>query len=297
MKIAITGVTGLLGKPLKLKLLGAGHQVITICRKIGDSSAQPVKDTFEWDVLTEDFPSAALEGVDTVIHLAGEPVAGGRWTSDRKKKIFDSRVGGARKLVNTLAAIEIGRRPKTLISGSAIGIYGDRSDQVLNEYSAVGTGFLAEGTAAWEKESDRAVGLGLRVVQLRTGIVLSRKGGALSKMVPLTLGSGRQWMSWIHHQDWENIVLKIVADLSMVGTYNLTAPKPVTNAEFSATLGKIRHFPLRARVPAFLLKAAMGEMSEMVLASERIVPTRVLESGYTFSFDTLGAALEELFPR
>lgn len=296
MKIAITGATGLLGRPLMVKLLEAGHTVNAICRKRQSITELAYQNIFEWDAMSEVFPRESLIGVDTVVHLAGDPVADSRWTREKKKRILDSRVQGTRKLIETIASMPVNDRPKHLISGSAIGIYGDQGDRTLNEKSSAGSGFLADVVKAWEAESLKAKDLGLRVVHLRTGVVLSRQGGALPKMPPFAIGSGLQWVSFIHEEDWQRFVMKTIHDLTLHGDYNLTAPQPCTNLEFTDALKKVLHFKVKApKVPAFVLKAILGEMSEVVLASHKVLPMRVLESGFEFKFKTISTALEDLF--
>jgi uncharacterized protein (TIGR01777 family) len=295
MKIAITGATGLLGRKLMVKLLEENHEVIAICRTKKHVTELPENKVFEWDALSGEFPANALTGVQAIVHLAGDPVADGRWTKEKKKRIYDSRVVGTRKLIDALAKIPKEQRPSTLISGSAIGIYGDQGDVSLNENSKSGEGFLAEVVVAWEKESMRASELGMRLVHLRTGIVLSRQGGALPKMAPVTLGDGKQWMSWIHVADWENFVTEAIKDKTFAGDYNLTAPHPVTNAEFTKALRSAICFPVPAQVPKIFITGALGEMGSAVLASQRVFPKRALEQGFKFRFTDIDAALANLY--
>jgi hypothetical protein len=242
-------------------------------------------------------PSAsAFHGVEVVFNLAGEPVAGGRWTAERKRRIRESRVLGTRNLVAGLAGME--RRPRVLVSASAVGYYGDRGDEALDETSSPGHDFLADVCVEWEREALAAERLGIRVVCVRTGIVLARGGGALARMLTLfrmgaggKLGSGRQWMPWIHLDDEVGILLHAMKDARIHGAINAVGPRPVTNAELTRTLGHALHRPTFLPVPETALRMAFGEMSEILTASQRVLPKEAERTGYAFKHADLAGAL------
>ena len=239
---------------------------------------------------------AALEGVEAVVHLAGEPI-GQRWTASVRRRIRDSRIQGTRLLASSIALLA--NPPRVLVSGSAMGIYGDRGDEVVDETSAVGHDFLADVAVEWESEADRAGAAGVRVVKIRTGLVLSPHGGALARLLlPFRLGlggrvgSGRQWVSWIALTDTVRAIRYLIDAKALTGPMNLAAPEPVTNAELASTLGRVLHRPARLPVPATALRLVFGEMGDAtLLASQRMIPRRLLESGFQFSYSTLEAAL------
>ena len=234
---------------------------------------------------------------DALVHLAGEPVSQ-RWTEAAKKRISDSRVEGTRRLVAALSTQS--ERPRVLVCASAVGYYGSRGDQILTEVSAPASDFLARVVVEWEEAAQQAESLGIRVVRLRFGMVLG-PGGALAKLLPLfrfgvggKLGSGHQWMSWIHIDDAVNLILFVLNFAAIRGAVNATAPQPVTNEEFTERLAIALHRPAILPVPAFALKLALGEMSEMVLASQRVLPTVAKSAGFRFQYPDLRAALENL---
>jgi uncharacterized protein len=286
--IAITGATGLIGRALARTLSAQGARVRTIGRG-RDSDVR-------WNVASGTLDPAALAGVTAVVHLAGAPIAE-RWTAAHKAAIRDSRVDGTALLARTLGAMPV--PPRTLISGSAIGIYGDRGDEVLTEASTLGTGFLADVGRAWEAATAAAAVAGIRTVHLRTGIVLSPEGGALAKLLlPFRLGvggpvgHGRQWMSWIGLHDQVQLILWLLQREDLRGAVNAVAPAPVTSAEFAKTLGAVLHRPALLPVPALALTALFGEMAEAtLLASQRVQPAVALGAGFTFAEPTLAGAL------
>jgi len=263
-------------------------------------SVAGVMDVAVWDGVTAIVP-AALMGVRTVYHLAGEPVAEGRWTEQKKMRIARSRIDGTRALVGSIAALSPDQRPKVLVSASAVGWYGSRGDEVLTERSAPGEGFLPDVCKAWEQEAERAEELGLRVVRLRIGIVLSTQGGALATMLPMfrlglagRLGSGNQYMPWIHIDDVVGL-LRFAAERDDVrGPVAAVAPQAVTNAEFTRELGRTVRRPSFFVAPSLALRAVLGESADVVLASQRVVPERALELGYRFAYPTLTLALSQL---
>jgi uncharacterized protein len=292
MDVVVSGSSGLIGTALKGALQGARHRVIPMTRSKGGG------DSIHWDPDSGAIDSGALEGVGAVVHLAGEGIGNKRWNDEQKSKIRESRVRGTALLAETLA--KLGTPPKVLLSGSAVGFYGDRGDEVLTETSRPGGGFLAELCTAWEAAAAPAREAGIRVCHLRTGIVLSGRGGALPKMltpfklgVGGKLGSGKQWMSWIALEDEVGAIVHLLGDGAPAGPVNLTAPNPVPNADFTRTLGKALGRPTVLPAPKFGLKAILGgEMAEeLLLYSQRALPTRLLDSGYTFRHPELGDAL------
>jgi hypothetical protein len=245
-------------------------------------------------------PASAFEEAGSVVHLAGEPIVARRWSQQQKKLIRDSRVVSTRNLVEGLRRLSA--KPASLICGSAVGFYGDRGDELLDERSAGGSGFLTDVCKEWEAEAERAAELSVRVVRLRTGVVLSTEGGALRKMLPAfkagvagPLGGGRQWVAWIHIDDIVGIICHAIATTTLAGPVNGTAPEPVTNAEFTKELAAAVHRPAFVPAPAFGLRLVMGEMAEVLLASQRVIPREALDSGYQFKYPTLTGALQSLF--
>jgi uncharacterized protein (TIGR01777 family) len=295
--VAVTGTSGLLGSALLPALRAAGW----IPRALVRRAAGPGEVTWDPTAGTLDLP--ALEGVDAAVHLAGESVAAGRWTPEAKRRIRDSRVLGTRLLAESLARLR--RPPRVLVSASAIGIYGDRGDTPLDESSALGADFLAGVGKEWEAAAGPASDAGIRVVQLRFGIVLAREGGALARMltpfklgVGGPLGSGRQWMSWIAIDDAVGSILTVLTNEAARGPVNAVAPEPVRNAEFAARLGAALHRPSVLPAPAFALRALFGELADgALLASQRVVPARLTALGYRFKYPTLPEALEAILGR
>lgn len=259
------------------------------------------KDRIAWDPAKPIAPNA-VSGFDAVIHLAGESVFG-RWTAGKKSKILNSRVDGTTNLAHALANAE--ERPKVFVCGSAIGYYGNRGDELLREESAPGSGFLAEVCQRWEEATMAAVQADIRTAHLRTGIVLSPRGGALGAMlmpfkmgVGGRIGDGRQWMSWINVQDMVGAINHILKNDLLQGAVNMVAPKPVTNAEFTRTLATVLSRPAILPMPAFAVKAAFGQMGEeMLLASQKVEPGKLISSGYPFRYRELRASLEALLKR
>lgn len=293
MKITITGATGFIGQWLVNRLLADRHD-LTILSRSRDGGTRPRYLT--WDSAAGSPPTAALEGADAVIHLAGEPVAQ-RWTRQAKERIRSSRIDGTHLLVDALAA----NPPKILISASAIGIYGNRGAEILTEASAPGSGFLEDLAVEWEHQASRAAKFGVRVVHIRIGIVLGKRGGALEKMLPVfylglggTLGLGRQWMSWIHVDDLAGIIITALNDETLRGPVNGVSPNPVTNAEFTRTLGRVVHRPALFPVPGFGLKLIFGEMSQVMLGSQRVIPEVAQAAGFRFRYPDLEGALAQI---
>lgn len=300
MKIAVTGGTGFIGKRLVKRLHEEGHSITLLTRspeKAKASFSFPV-DTCNWDAKGGKLSPSALSGIHVLIHLAGEGVADKRWTETRKKEISDSRVLGTRDLVNAVTACPNG--PSRFISASAIGIYGDRGDEELTESSTAGTGFLASVCSAWEAEVQKLPAK-TKAFRVRIGIVLGNEGGALKKMLPIfklgaggPIGSGNQWMSWIHVDDLVGLFCHLVRSEKASGAFNGVSPNPVTNREFAKALGKALGKPAFLPAPAFALKLAMGELSALVLDSEKVAPKKTLETGYKFQYEQVSNALSSL---
>ena len=296
MNILVTGSSGLVGSALVPSLGNDGHAVTRLVR----SAPAPGESAVTWDPDRGQLSTAALEGIDAVVHLAGENIAAGRWTAARKARIRDSRVKGTGLLSETLARLE--RPPRVLVSASAIGYYGSRGDEVLTEKSHLGTGFLAEVCRDWEEATAPAARRGIRVAILRFGVIFSAHGGALPKMLtPFRLGlggrigDGRQYMSWVALDDTIGAIHHALATETLAGPVNVVAPQPVTNAEFTKTLGRVLGRPTVFPMPAFAARLAFGEMAdELLLASQRVKPARLLDTHYQFRFPELEGALRHL---
>jgi uncharacterized protein len=296
VRITISGASGLIGRRLATLFAAEGHSIHALSR--GGGQTLPGRRASAWDPNAGEPPPEALLDADAVIHLAGENVAQ-RWTDGARRRIRESRVAGTRSLVQALSKLP--RRPEALICASAVGYYGSRGDEFLTETSLPGTGFLPEVCTAWEREAQAAEVLGMRVVRLRLGVVLDSKGGALPRMLPAfrwgvggRLGDGRQWMSWIHLEDVAGLFRTAVLT-PMAGAVNAVSPNPVTNAEFTQVLARAISRPAFLAVPEFALKAMLGEMSEVLLASQRVVPAAAEASAYRFRFPELQGALKALF--
>ena len=293
MRIAVTGSTGLIGTALVAALRDGGHRIIRLVRQTPAS-----EDEIAWDPLapTGGLAPGALDGLDAAIHLAGANVAGRRWTAAYKEEIRASRVRGTRALAGALAAASA--PPSVLLSGSAIGWYGDTGGREVDESSPTGSGFLPGVVREWEAAARRAEEAGIRVVTMRSGVVMSRRGGVLARMLPpfrlglgARLGSGTQVMSWITLADYAAIVSFLLAHPEITGPVNLTTPHPVTNAEFTSALAAAVHRPGLLFLPERALKLAIGGVSSDILASARVMPRRLEAAGYRFRFPDLPAAL------
>ena len=293
MKILVTGASGLIGSALVPSLTGAGHSVTRLVR------SKPRPGEIRWDPLGGDIDKPGLEGQEAVIHLAGENIAG-RWTAEKKEAIRESRVKGTKLLAESLS--QLANPPKVLLCASAIGYYGDRGEELLKEESPAGSGFLAKVCREWEAAADRAVRESIRVVRLRNGIVLSAAGGALKTMLlPFKLGvggkigSGMQYMSWIAIDDVLGIIHLAITNDTLRGPINVVAPNPVTNLVFTKTLGRVIGRPTVLPMPAFAARLVLGEMAqELLLASTRVTPKRLLAADYHFKFPQLEPALRSI---
>jgi len=287
VQVVVTGGTGFVGRALVAALGAAGHAAVGVTRDPARAAGEAVG----WESL-----GPAVGAADAVVHLAGAPLAAGRWTPERKARIRASRVDTTRAIVDALAQAE--PRPAVLVSASAVGWYGPRGDEPLDETASAGSGFLAEVCRAWEAEAERAEALGVRVVRLRLGVVLGRDGGALARMVPAfrafvggPIGSGRQWMSWIHRDDVIGLVLAALGDPRWRGAVNATAPSPVRNADFASALGATLARPSVVRTPAFVLRLALGEMADVLLTGQRVVPGVATALGFHWRYPDLRGAL------
>jgi len=285
----------MVGRQLAAHLSATGHEVL----RVGRGGGSDVR----WDPAARTIDAAAIEGVDAVVHLAGESIASGRWTTAAKRRILESRTTGTQLLCETVGALK--RPPGVLVSASAIGFYGDRGDAALDESSSGGDGFLADVCRQWEHATQPAQSAGIRVVHLRIGVVLTPLGGALARMLTSfragvggRLGSGAQFMSWISLDDLLGAIVHCIATPSLDGPVNATAPTPVTNAEFTRTLGGVLHRPALLPVPAFALRLLLGEMAdELLLCSARVLPRKLLASGFSFHHGELRTALAEILGR
>lgn len=304
--MTVTGATGLIGPALVAALRAEGAQVTVLsrdaarARALFEEAPGPPVEAVAWDLMSEPAPAVALSGRDAVVHLAGAPVAQ-RWTRSAREAISESRVTGTRNLLAGLreaGEADPGARPGTLVSGSAVGYYGQRGEEPLDESAAAGSDFLAAVCVDWERQAELASELGMRVVEVRTGVVLDRAGGALAKMLPpfrLGLGGpvagGRQYMSWIHRDDLIGMILAAIADERWSGPINGTAPEPVTNRDFSRALGRALGRPAVTPVPGTALRLLYGEMAEIITTGARAVPAKPLVLGYEFRHPRLAEAL------
>lgn len=292
--VAISGASGLVGTALTALLHAEGKSVLAMTRQDGGS----YQDSIRWDPATGLTNPTRLESVDAVVHLAGESIAAGRWNSALKRKIRTSRIEGTRSLVKSIAAV--GKRPKVLVCASAIGFYGDRGASELDESSAAGTGFLADVCREWEAEANAAKDLGVRVVNVRIGVVLSPKGGALAKMIlPFKLGlggivgPGTQYWSWIGLNDLVRVIAFCINNESIEGPVNAVSPTPLTNKEFTKEIGKSLKRPTIFPLPSFMAKIVLGEMADaLLLSSARVLPKALQKSGFEFQHPDLAECLK-----
>jgi uncharacterized protein (TIGR01777 family) len=299
VNVAISGASGLIGAALIASLQAGGHRAIPLVRR----APRPGEDALRWDPASGTISPAGPSVADAIVHLAGDSVMGLRWTADKKRRIRESRTIATRLLVQTLT--RLAKPPAVLVCASGVGYYGSRGDEVLSEESRPGTGFLADLAREWEAATATAIAQGIRVVNLRLGVVLSAHGGALAKMLtPFRLGlggvigDGAQWMSWIALDDVTGAIRHALTTDALRGPVNAVAPAPVTNAEFTRTLGRALGRPTLVPLPAFAARLALGEMAdELLLASQRVVPARLQASGYRFRYPTLEDALRAVLGR
>lgn len=297
-RVLIAGASGLIGSALAVYLTTQGHDVRRLVRRRAQAN-----DEIEWAPETGRLDARALEGVDAIVNLSGENVGAGRWTATRRERILRSRLDATRTLVDAVSRMR--RKVEVLVNASAIGVYGDRGDEVLGEEQPPGPGFLADVCRAWEEEARVAERQNVRVVVTRFGVVLTPAGGALAKMLPIfragvggRLGNGCQWMSWIGIDDLVEIVARAITDARWSGVYNLIAPQPLTNAEFTRTLARVLRRPALLPAPAWAVRAALGQMAdEALLSSARAMPKRVEEAGYAFRHSELEPALRHVLGR
>ncbi len=298
MNVLISGATGLIGSALIPELEGGGHRVIRLSR-----SRSSAEDTIRWDPASGALDASRLGGIDAVVHLAGESIAEGRWTPQKKRRIMESRRQGTRLLAETLAGLS--EPPEVMVSASAVGYYGDRGNELLREESEPGSDFLAEVCKVWEAAADPAREAGIRVVHPRMGIVLSTKGGALGRTLPVfklgaggRIGSGRQWWSWVTLDDVVGTIMHALGNDSVRGPVNVGSPNPLTNAEYTKVLGKVLNRPTIFPLPAPAARLALGELADaLLLASQRMEPAKLKETGYDFRHPELESALRHLLGR
>ncbi len=297
MHILLAGGTGFIGSPLRRRLVRDGHTLLALTRHPAGRPDEPGVRWLAWDGGWE----RAMADVDAVVNFTGEPLVGRRWTPSQKQRLQDSRVATTQRLVRAMA--EASRRPAVLVNASAIGYYGPRGDEVLTESDVGGRGTLADLCRAWEAEAQQAEAAGVRVVRLRLGVVLG-PGGALAKMAPPfrlwlggPLGSGVQWVSWIHLDDALGLILWALARRDIAGALNATAPQPVTMREFCRTLGRVLHRPSWLPAPAPALRLLLGEAADVLLTGQRVIPHVAMNQGYTFVFPELTGALRACFGR
>ena len=304
MRVLVTGGTGFVGRRLVARLAGRGDDVVVLSRDPGKVEAGlRAGRILAWDPMAGPPRPDALNGVEAAVNLLGESIAGGRWTEEKKRRIRDSRLLGTRNLVAGLAACS--PQPRVLVSGSAIGWYGPRGDEELDESSSRGEGFLADLARDWEAETERASAAGIRVVLLRIGVVLGREGGALKSMLPPFRvglggpgGTGRQWMSWIHVDDLCGLILHALDTAALEGPVNAAAPEPVRNREFARLLGATLRRPALLPAPSFALRLLFGEMADAVLLTgQRVLPGRARGTGFRFGYPRLDEALAQILGR
>jgi len=306
VRVVVTGGSGMVGRALVRRLIARGHSVRVLTRDEQRARARlPLRcEVATWSPSETTVASILFAGVDAVVNLAGEGIAAGRWNKARKQAVLDSRVEGTRAIVNTIARLPASERPRVLVSASATGFYGNRRGETLSEDKIAGGGFLADVCRAWEAAARPAEELGVRTVRMRIGIVLDAQGGALARMLPAfraglggRLGNGRQWMSWIHIDDLVSLLLFVIANNDASGAINAVAPTPVTNAAFTRGLASSLRRPALLPLPAAMLRVGLGEMSALLLASQRVAPVVAERLGFVWTYADLRAALSALSTR
>lgn len=301
-KVILAGGSGLIGRALAAELVRAGAEVVVLTRSDNDRGLPPGARAVRWDGRSATGWARECEGAEAVVNLAGENVADGRWTAERKRRLESSRVEPTRAIVEAVRSARV--PPRALLQGSAVGFYGDGGETALDETSPRGDGFLPGLSERWEEASVPVEALGVRRVLLRTGVVLARDGGALAKMLlPFRLGfggplgGGRQWFPWIHLDDEVGAIRFLLERRDLAGAFNLVAPEPARQGELARALGRALRRPAIAPVPGALLRLAVGEMAEVLLAGQRVTPARLVGAGYRFAFPHLDAALADLVGR
>jgi hypothetical protein len=299
MKIVMTGATGFIGSLLADRLWNQFHSLVLLSRRPPAEVGIAKKEWFAWTPGASGEWEKAVDGADGIINLAGEPIAGKRWSEAQKDKLRSSRIDATRSLVDAILKAKV--KPKFLLNASAVGYYGPHGDETLTEASAPGSDFLSTMCVDWEREALKAEAHGVRVARIRTGIVLGKRQGALKKMVPPfkmfmggPLGSGKQWIPWIHIEDEIGLLLFLTENENGRGAFNATAPNPVTMEEFSKALGEVLNRPSWVSVPPSVLALMVGEMADMLLTGQRAVPEAALKLGYQFKYPMLGEALRSL---
>jgi len=303
MNVLITGGTGFIGGEICNKLLQKGHTIVLLTRineKVRADLQKPGISFVPYDYAEDSIlPLDLMRKIDGIINMAGEPIFTGRWTEEKKKRILDSRLNITRQLVDCIANLK-GKKPQVLVSASAVGYYGPRNDEEMNEDDQRGSDFLAQVCIRWEEAALKATALGVRTVTLRTGIVLDKGGGALAQMVPPfkyfvggTIGSGKQWFSWIHREDMTNLYVFALEDDRLSGPVNATAPNPVKMSEVSATMGKVLHRPSWFPIPEFLAKAIMGESAQVVVTGQKAIPKKLLQLKFPYKYTHILKALQD----
>jgi uncharacterized protein (TIGR01777 family) len=302
MRIVITGGSGLIGSAVAREMGSAGHEIVVLTRntsKVGP--LPPGTRAAQWDGKTPGDWAKLLDGDTAIVHLAGDPIAEGRWTEEKKRRIRDSRIESGRAVLEAVRQAKA--KPRALLQGSAVGYYGDAGDEVVTESHPPGDDFLAQVCVEWEASTAEVASFGVRRPVLRTGIVLSREGGALPRMaLPFRLlaggplGDGRQWLPWIHEADEVGAIRFLIEREDADGPFNLTAPEPLTSRDFSRALGQVLHRPSFAPAPGFALRVLLGEMADALLHGQRAVPRRLLDLGYVFRYPEALGALRNLLP-
>ena len=301
MKVLVAGATGFIGKELLKRLNDKGHEVIALTRNkdIAIFNIPIHCQIHQWDPSNKPLPTNIIKGVDVVINLAGENIASGFWTDTKKRELMDSRIMSVRRLIQSMEAATV--KPKIFLSSSAIGFYGNRGEENLNETSGSGSGFLSQICKSWENEILKAEELGIRTVIFRLGMVLGHDGGALEKILPAfkigiggKLGSGCQWMSWIHIHDFVEMLIHSIENHSIKGIINAVSPNPIQNIEFTKTIGKILNRPTILPVPKYALKIGLKDLSDLLLFSQKVSSRKICESGFKFKFSKIDDAIKEV---
>lgn len=292
MRVLVSGASGLVGKNFIRHMLRQGHEVFALVRSPESFKLLPEKHIFRWNH-RELIDESVFENMDALVHLAGENIAEKPWSEEQKKRIVESRLVGTQSLIASLEKLSSDKRPKVLFSASAIGFYGYSREEIQEEESTAGNDFLADLCANWEREALKAEQLGVRVVLARTGIVLSKEGGALVKMPPVQISAGTNWMSWIHVEDMIRIIEFSLSNGSLKGAINCVAPYPVQSKEFIKELAQVQGVPIVAKVPRLFLDLALGEVAKVILSSLNVRPKKLLEAGFSFHYPKLHLALQK----